>query len=137
VLTVHAKNLMKANYPLSIDPSVVVTSTEDFEDGNNEGNIAFDSGALRRSNVSGGSIGSWTSTTSIGVDRVVHTSVAYNGYVYVIGGADDNTYQDDVFYAPINSNGTIGSWTPTTTLPLNIVNHASAVYNGYIYVLGG
>ena len=42
-----------------------------------------------------------------------------------------------VFYAPINSTGSIGNWTRTTALPRAIDSHSAVVNNGYIYTTGG
>jgi hypothetical protein len=39
--------------------------------------------------------------------------------------------------APINTNGSIGSWTATTSLPAATDYFASVVYNGYLYEIGG
>ena len=80
----------------------------------------------------------WTATTSMPAARVFATSVVNNGYVYVIGGrangyADMNT----VYYAPFNGNGTVSAWNTTTVLPNGMEGLASAVNNGYLYVLGG
>lgn len=43
----------------------------------------------------------------------------------------------NVYYAPINSNGSLGSWTATTSLPNATDAATSIVYNGYVYELGG
>ncbi|MEO6513662.1 MAG: hypothetical protein ABIR37_03165 [Candidatus Saccharimonadales bacterium] len=86
---------------------------------------------------SDGTLGTWTATTSFTGDRSDHTSFAYNGYMYVIGGTGLSANYSDAQYAPINSDGTLGTWTSTSGLPLTIYNHASAVYNGNVYILGG
>lgn len=86
VLTIHAEGLAYLPLPVIIDPSIVVTTTADFLKGNNEGMISFDVDAISRAVPSGGSIGNWTATTSFSTGRFGHTSVAYNGYLYVIGG---------------------------------------------------
>ncbi|MGH7234425.1 MAG: hypothetical protein ACREF7_03215, partial [Candidatus Saccharimonadales bacterium] len=86
---------------------------------------------------SNGSLGSWTATTSLpSGGEYALTSVAYNGYMYVLGGsgAGETAVVD---YAPINPNGTLGSWTATTSLPSATANATSVVYNGYLYEIGG
>ncbi len=78
------------------------------------------------------------------------SAVAYNGYLYVMGGISSSVSDDcnpvstdecyGVFYAPINSNGTIGSWAATSYFDNNMPprQQLSAVaYNGYLYVMGG
>lgn len=59
--------------------------------------------------------------------------------MYIVGGNDNSTGRySSTEYAPLNSNGTIGSWTTATaTLASARGSGASAVYNGYIYYLGG
>jgi len=85
-----------------------------------------------------GNLGTWASTTSLPAALYIATSVVYDGYIYEIGG--DNTSSvavSSVYYAPINSNGTIGSWTATTSLPYATSAATSVAYNGYIYEIGG
>ena len=84
-----------------------------------------------------GTLGSWTATTSLPVAINSATSVVYNGYVYEIGGNNGSANITTVDYAPINSNGTLGSWTATTSLPVAINSATSVVYNGYVYEIGG
>ena len=86
---------------------------------------------------SDGTIGSWASTTPLPEPRGAHTSVVYDGSLYVIGGSADDGQHDDVWYAQINLDGSLGSWTSTTPLPVEKSNHTSVLYNGYIYVIGG
>ncbi|MCL4392582.1 hypothetical protein M1145_00345, partial [Patescibacteria group bacterium] len=86
---------------------------------------------------SNGTLGSWTATTSLPAATAYATSVEYNGYVYEIGGYNGSAYVATVDYAPINSNGTLGSWTATTSLPAAIAYATSVEYNGYVYEIGG
>ena len=87
---------------------------------------------------SNGTLGSWTATASFDTERYAPAAVAYNGYLYVMGGFNmDTGYLNDVQYAPINSNGTIGTWIATTGFPVPRYSHSAVVYNGYLYVMGG
>ncbi len=89
---------------------------------------------------SNGTIGTWTATTSLPQPVAAFgdyaMSIEYGGYVYVIGGYNGG-YLSTVYYAPINSNGTVGVWNTTTTFPTGIEGGEIAEYGGYIYVLGG
>jgi N-acetylneuraminic acid mutarotase len=87
---------------------------------------------------SNGSVGSWQSTTSLPTRMVGTSAVQYGGYIYVLGGYNDNsTYYNTVYYAQINNDGSLGSWQTTTSLPA-VDGYATAVVsNGYIYELGG
>jgi len=86
-----------------------------------------------------GSLGAWTSTTALPYTDSYNTSVAYNGYLYTIGGCVSGTCTDSstVVFAPINATGSIGAWTSTQALPSVLHMHASVAYNGYIYTIGG
>jgi hypothetical protein len=159
ILTLTATNLKTKNYPLSIDPTIVVTTSADFATGYDDGNINYaTANEINRGNISLGTVsGTWSSTSTFTQARISHTSVAYNGYLYVMGGlssssANDCTatsnYCNGVQYAPINANGTIGAWHYThnstddnTTFIAGFTqarhSHTSVAYNGYLYVIGG
>jgi hypothetical protein len=138
-LTLTAKNLAKQTYPLSVDPTVVVSTAADFQTGNDDGMIDYTTGGeIGRSNVSGGTVGAFsTDTNHFTNPRYGHTSVAYNGYLYVIGGYDDLTYYSDVQKAAINGDGSIGAFSSTTSFTTGRSGHSTVVYNGYLYVIGG
>src|SRR3990167_4093937 len=99
----------------------------------------FDSGGVGVATVysapikSDGTIGSWATLTNLPAARREHSSVVYNGYLFVTGGRDVNT----VYSAQIKSDGTIGSWATLCTLPAISYYHSSVVYNGYLFVTGG
>ena len=122
---------------MTIDPTIVVTTTADFLKSNNEGMISFDMDEISRAVRRSGTTGSWYTTTGFTTARFSHTSVVYNGYLYVIGGSNVSNIYNDVQFAPINADGTIGSWTATTSFTSARQNHTSVAYNGYLYVLGG
>jgi hypothetical protein len=82
------------------------------------------------------SITGWIKSTSLPQNIQNATSITYNGYIYEIGGTGGNgditgPNLSTVYYAPINSNGTIGSWNLTTALPS--LYGSVTEYNGYIY----
>ena len=86
---------------------------------------------------SNGTIGSWTAT-SASFPESAEGDVAnvYDGYIYEISAFDTPSY-----YAQINNGGpgTIASWNTDSSnpLPQALYGSATAVYNGYIYILGG
>jgi hypothetical protein len=169
-LTLTAQNLTAPDkhYPLSIDPTIVTTTTADFATGYSDGNIDYSTAdEINRGTIGTGLVGTWNFTSASTNDgatfntgftqaRYGHSSVAYNGYLYVIGGISSTSFNDctvalycnGVQYAPINSNGTIGAWHYThantddsTTFVAGFTQprygHTSVVYNGYLYVIGG
>lgn len=78
-----------------------------------------------------------------------HSAVAYNGYLYVIGGSDGTNRESTVFIAKLGANGEPQLWHPTggsatywyTDSGLNggiARSYLTAVaYNNRMYVLGG
>ena len=99
-----------------------------------------------------GTIGAWASTTAFTTARIALSAVAYNGYLYMMGGVANASggdctaasfYCNGVFSAPILASGAIGAWTATTAFPASApVMDArklfrAVVYDGYLYVTGG
>ena len=87
--------------------------------------------------LSVGSVESWNTTTTFPSNIDGATSVTYNGYVYEIGGNNGGGPVDTVYYAPLNANGTVGTWQSTTPLTSSLFYATSVVNNGYVYEIGG
>ncbi len=82
-------------------------------------------------------IGTWQTGTSFTTARFAHATVAYDGVLYVIGGSTaSNVLLSDVQYAPINSDGSIGSWMFTSPIPARRYLSAMGA-NGHLYITGG
>lgn len=97
----------------------------------------------------------WASTTPLPVGLSGHAAAfgtvqgptSSTNYVYVTGGADStDAPRESVYVAPIQADGSLGSWSSTAPLPAAVAFHASLVatpFNsrvkgtGYIYVFGG
>lgn len=135
-LAVKASKLNNLQYPLSIDPSVVVTSSSDFGSGSGD-NIAYGTDQISRAPVTGGDLNTWATTNPHNTTVYGIGSVIANGYMYVSGGANGSTISTDVSYAPVNTNGTVGTWTSTSALNTQRSNHGFVAYNGYLYAIGG
>ncbi len=99
---------------------------------------------------------SWSETTPLPNNRQMHGAVGHNGYVYVIGGNSNEAVTEDgadgngdvlsVIYAPVQGDGTLGSWSYTSNLLPNedggdnnftYTGCNCCAYNGYIYIGGG
>jgi hypothetical protein len=65
------------------------------------------------------------------------TAVAFQDFVYVIGGLDGTTEENQVVRSLVASDGTLGAWQPAATLPYALSHHASVVSGTTLYVLGG
>jgi hypothetical protein len=88
----------------------------------------------------------WITTTALPADVYPegvyeHDSVALNGYIYVFGGKEDeggsSSYYDNVVFAPIQPDGSLGDWQQATPLPTPLLGMESAALHGCVYVLGG
>jgi hypothetical protein len=89
---------------------------------------------------SDGTLGTWRTATSLSDGDYSFTTVEANGYLYVIGGkvASGANSTNKVYYAKLNSDGSLGTWTTATNrIPQNIQDHVTVVANGYVYVIGG
>ncbi len=87
---------------------------------------------------SDGSIGAWVlNAGAFPACRHRHSSAIVKGYLFVIGGNCAGSAQAGVYRAPINGDGSIGTFTTTTSLPSGRRRHSTWVVNDYIFVAGG
>ena len=86
-----------------------------------------------------GTLGSWQTTTQLPQRIGREGAVVNNGYIYVIGGYDDAsvTRLNNIYYAQIHGDGTLGTWQDGTPLPEGRENFVTVSKNGKIYVIGG
>jgi len=87
----------------------------------------------------------WSNSSNVpSVNTVGAGSVAYNGYIYVAGGCTTYTQSTGLctasdahyYYAALNPDGTIGSWTQGT-LSGGAAFGCLLQANGYLYYIGG
>jgi len=85
-----------------------------------------------------GTVGAWTTSVNTLPQTINDAiSIAYDGYVYVMGGDNGSAQSTTVYSAPVN-NGTVGAWaTSANTLPQGLSYTSTITYNGYVYVIGG
>jgi hypothetical protein len=89
----------------------------------------------------------WTSghafykqTQSLPRPRQMHGAGVLGDFIYVIGGnTTDKGWENSVVKAPINLNGSIGKWSPTTPMPQPraYIGNTTIVLNDVLYVIGG
>lgn len=83
---------------------------------------------------------SWTSDPNSYPQSINGQScVAYSGYIYCVGGSNDDG-GDDVassYYASLGGSGVVGSWEPTTPYPIPIDSQYCAASSGHIFCVGG
>jgi hypothetical protein len=118
--------------------SVTLTTSSDFQRGNNEGLTSPFQDQVTRAPVSNGTLGAWTGTTDLPEARYANTAVVHGGFVYTMGGLGEFfDLVTVVRYAALNSDGSLGSWSATTDLPAGRAMHSSVAYNGFVYVIAG
>jgi ribosomal protein L40E len=85
-----------------------------------------------------GEVGAWSTTAPFPTNIQNAQEVLVDKDIYIIAG-DDGSIAFDTAYRPnINAGGSIDSWTQMhNSLPEPRTIHASVVYDGRIYVLGG
>jgi N-acetylneuraminic acid mutarotase len=117
---------------------VTITSTGDFERGNNEGLVSPALDRVTRERVTAGTVQPWAATNSLPLGTGAHATVVYGAYIYVVGGSPDGySVIDNVRYAPLNADGSVGGWSSTTSLPFARGAHSAVAFNGYMYAIGG
>lgn len=139
LLTLMARNLKNQSYPLSIDPTITVTTTADFAQNSGDmGNVdTSTTDEIRRSYSAAGTVGTATQQSGImQTARSNHTSVVYSGYLYNVGGLN-STRRNTIESCALNSGGSVGTCASVGTFTTARDNFASAVYNGYLYIIGG
>ena len=79
----------------------------------------------------------WTIGTPLPSVLCHTTAVVTKNRVYVLGGYNGSAYTSTVYTAPINADGTLGTWATGTALPLGLIASSGFVVNNKIYLVGG
>ncbi|RKX82130.1 MAG: hypothetical protein DRP70_16840, partial [Spirochaetes bacterium] len=96
------------------------------------------SSSVYRATLQSGGISSWTALNSLPLGLRDHAVVIGTNTIYVLGGKDGTSIYDEIYFATINTDGSIGTWqTASVTLPETLWGHTAVYCNGYIYVAGG
>lgn len=102
ILTVYASGLSRARYPLSIDPTIYITTSGNLMQGNNDSNVEFDAtigdGIIKKGKTTGARINAWSQSLALPLQGLWDQgTVAANGYVYSIGGATQGSAAKQVY----------------------------------------
>ncbi len=99
--------------------------------------VSYSSSVYRATLNTSGGISSWTTQNSLPVGLRDHAVVIGTNTIYVLGGQDGSNIYDAIYYADINTDGSLGAWqTASVTLPVSLWGHTAVYCNGYIYVAG-
>lgn len=85
-----------------------------------------------------GDITGWSATTSLPGVTSHSSPIVTKNRVYLFGGITaPNVTTSAVYTAPINSDGTLGTWTTGTFLPASLGAMSTIVTKNRVYLLGG
>ena len=84
-----------------------------------------------------GTLGTWTTATALPTTVTDSQAIVTNSRVYLLGGAINAAYSSTVYTAPINADGTLGTWTTATALPGTVAYSQAIVTKNRVYLLGG
>ena len=84
-----------------------------------------------------GTLGAWTTSTSLPGTVYYSQAIVTKNRVYLLGGIINNASSSTVYTAPINLDGTLGTWTTSTSLPGTVYASQAVVTKNRVYLLGG
>lgn len=87
------------------------------------------------------SLGQWNLTSSFNNDRYAPATTSTENFVYILNGfiqENGNNYDlASVEFAPVNSDGTLGSWQSTSSTNIPRYNASAVISGNHIYIIGG
>lgn len=106
------------------------------------GNNTVNTAVVERTRLENGSFAPWSTVTPLPDVRSHHSLAEFQGALYVSGGLRGNpsgTYESltDILRAPIEADGSLGEWTQVGELPVSLSTHATFVFAGQLYAVGG
>ena len=87
-----------------------------------------------------GTLGDWTTGTSLPASLASSQAIVTKNRVYLLGGyvyGSSGSIISTVYTAPINEDGTLGTWTKDTSLPGGLASSQAIVTKNRVYLLGG
>lgn len=85
-----------------------------------------------------GTIGSWTAGTTLPYGLAAGSPILTSSYIYLIGGIKTGSfYTNTVFRAPVNADGSIGTWVTMPNFPNINFSPRYIVTKSMAYILGG
>lgn len=98
---------------------------------------AMQAGVYAAAIGAGGTLGPWQTLDPLPGPRGDVTVAAAGGYLWAVGGYDGSFHATNtVFRAPLNADGTVGSWLALTPLPRSVGEQTLTYAQGYLFVAG-
>src|SRR6201999_2422034 len=114
-----------------------VDSTAAFKIQNANGDEVFKTDTTNSSTfineLNSGSLQSWQVANDLPNPRIDESSDVAKRYGYVIGGQNNGSTVDTVYYAKLNTDGSVGSWQTANNLPAVRQAFQAVTANGYVY----
>ena len=84
-----------------------------------------------------GTLGAWTTSTYLPSTVDYSQAIVTKNRVYLLGGHANGSSSSAVYTAPINQDGTLGTWTIGTSLPGAVYASQAIVTKNRVYLMGG
>jgi hypothetical protein len=89
-----------------------------------------------------GSLGNWSTRSTLPEGRWAGSAAYYNGYIYMTGGCASSlgtcVHRGTSYYAQItDTSGTLGAWQTESDAFTARREHATVITDGYVYIIGG
>lgn len=81
--------------------------------------------------------GSWMLGVGLPVQLGAFSLVVTKDRVYTLGGFSSSVATDKIYTAPLNNDGTVGTWAESGTIPAALYDTASVVTKNKVYLIGG
>jgi len=108
-----------------------------YNETDGQANDAVTSSSVWYASLSSSGIGTWIKTTPYPTNFFLPTCVTVSGYIYCMGGIDENGNSvGAAYFAPISSTG-VGSWTSVAAYPLPASGLACVLVYTTVTCVGG
>ena len=84
-----------------------------------------------------GTLGTWSAGTSLPEISCWSQAIVTKNRVYLLGGYGVSSWVSTVYTAPINADGTLGTWSTGPSLPGALAGSQAIVTKNRVYLLGG
>lgn len=84
-----------------------------------------------------GTLGTWVATSSLPLVLYHTETIVTKNRVYLLGGTTPSAYISTVHSAPINADGTLGTWGSVSPLPLSVGGTKAVCTSSKIYIMTG